>query len=150
MKLGGTIMNVTERTSPLADVGLLIGRLALGAIFIAHGWQKFRDQGHSTVARGFDRIGVPFPDVSAFYATWVELIGGIALVLGVLVPLAGLLLAVDMAGAFWFVHKDNGFFVSDAGYEFVMILGATALLLAATGGGRFAVDALLRGRRRKT
>ncbi|MEU5879030.1 DoxX family protein [Spirillospora sp. NPDC047279] len=136
-----------RRFPVLPDVGLLIGRLALGAVFIAHGWQKLTETGHAGVTRMFDAVGVPMPSVSATFATWLELLGGIALVLGVLVPLAGLLLAVNMAGAFWFVHMDKGFFVDKGGYEFVMILGATALLLAFTGAGRFSVDHVLFGGR---
>ncbi|GAA2610563.1 DoxX family protein [Actinomadura fulvescens] len=132
-----------RRYPVLPDVGLLIGRLALGAIFIAHGWQKLTDTGHAAVTKMFDGIGIPLPSVAAAFATWVELLGGIALVLGVLVPLAGLLLAIDMAGAFWYVHMDKGFFADKGGYEFVMILGATALALALTGAGRFSLDGML-------
>jgi putative oxidoreductase len=131
----------------LPDVGLLIVRLALGVIFIAHGWQKLNDVGHSGVTKMFDASGVPIPAVSATFATWVELLGGIALVVGVLVPIAGLLLAFNMAGAFWFVHMDKGLFADKGGYEYVMILGGTALLLALTGAGRFSLDSVLFGRR---
>jgi putative oxidoreductase len=140
-------MNFADRFPLLSDVGLLIGRAALGVIFIAHGWQKVNDTGHSAVTSMFDRLGIPLPGAAAFYATWVELLGGIAMILGLLVPVAGLLLALDMAGAFWYVHKDEGLFVSEGGYELVLILGATALLLALNGGGRFGLDSLLRRRR---
>ena len=44
----------------------------------------------------------------------VELVGGILLIVGFAVPLVGLLVAVDMAGALIFVHAPNGVFV-DAG-----------------------------------
>ncbi|XVQ08518.1 DoxX family protein [Spirillospora sp. CA-255316] len=135
-----------RRIPYLADVGLLVGRVALGAIFIAHGWQKLIDTGHEGVTKGFEAMGIPLPGLAAHYATWVELVGGIALVVGVLVPVAGLLLLLDMIGAFWFVHMDKGLFVSEGGYELVLILGATALMLACTGSGRFGLDALLFGR----
>jgi putative oxidoreductase len=130
----------------LPDAGLLIGRLALGAIFTAHGWQKFHDTGHAAVARQFGRLGIPMPGASAYFGTWVELAGGIALVLGVLLPVAGVLIAVDMAGAFWFVHMDHGLFSEKGGYEYVMMLGAAAPLFALAGGGRFSLDAVLWGR----
>jgi putative oxidoreductase len=130
----------------LPDLGLLVGRLALGVIMIAHGWQKLTDVGHAGVTKMFEGLDIPFPSLSAAFATWVELLGGIALIAGVLVPLAGLLLAIDMAGAFWFVHMDKGFFSDKGGYEFVLILGATALLFALAGAGRFSVDSVLFGR----
>ncbi|TDD71486.1 DoxX family protein [Actinomadura rubrisoli] len=131
----------------LPDAGLLIGRLALGVIFIAHGWQKLTDVGHSGVTKMFDGLGIPLPGLSAHFATWVELIGGAALIAGVLVPVAGLLLAADMAGAFWYVHMDKGLFADKGGYEYVVVLGAVALLLALARPGRFSVDDLLSRRR---
>lgn len=136
-----------RRHPVLADAGLLIGRLAVGVIFIAHGWQKLTETGHAGVAGSFGELGIPLPGLSAHFATWVELLGGAALIAGALVPIAGVLIALNMAGAFWYVHMDNGLFNRDGGYEYVLVLGATALLLAFVGAGRFSVDAFLRGRR---
>lgn len=141
-------MNLTRRFPVLADVGLLIGRLALGVVFIAHGWQKFRDAGLSTQTEMFDGMGIPMPGLAAFLVTWVELLGGIALILGLLTRLVGILLALDMLGAWWFVHRGEGLFVSDGGYELVLVLGATALLLAFTGAGRISLDGAIFGRGR--
>ncbi|MFD0687157.1 DoxX family protein [Actinomadura fibrosa] len=136
-----------RRVPYLSDAGLLVGRVALGVVFVAHGWQKLNDLGHAGVTKMFDGLGIPLPGLAAHFATWVELLGGIALIAGVLVPLAGLLLAADMAGAFWYVHMDKGLFADKGGYELVLVLGASALLLALTGAGRFSVDALLWRRR---
>ncbi|WUH96181.1 DoxX family protein [Spirillospora sp. NBC_00431] len=136
-----------RRYPVLSDAGLLIGRLAVGAIFVAHGWKKFADAGHSKTAAGFDELGIPLPDVAAVFATYVELLGGIALIVGLLVPVAGVLIAVNMAGAFWYVHMDQGFFLDKGGYEYVMVLFAGALLLAGTGAGRFSLDGVIWGRR---
>ncbi|XRQ02318.1 DoxX family protein [Actinomadura welshii] len=130
----------------LTDAGLLIGRLAVGVIFIAHGWQKLTDTGHAGVAASFDKLGIPLPGLSAHFATWVELLGGAALIAGVLVPVAGLLIAMVMGGAFWYVHMDNGLYSREGGYEYVLVLGAVALLFALVGAGRFSLDAVLWGR----
>ncbi|TDD76244.1 DoxX family protein [Actinomadura darangshiensis] len=128
---------------------MLLGRIVLGVVFVAHGWQKLHDEGHSTVAASFDHLGIPLPGLAAVYGTWVELLGGLALIVGVLVPLAGVLIALDMAGAFWYVHMGKGLFNQEGGYEYVMVLAAACLLLAFTGAGRFSVDALLWNRRRE-
>jgi putative oxidoreductase len=48
-----------------------------------------------------------------------------------------------MLGAFAFVHAGNGLFAADGGYELVLALGVSSLLLAAVGAGRFSVDHLL-------
>ena len=135
----------------LPDLAQLLARLGLGAVFFAHGWQKLVTNGVSGTAEFFASVGVPLPSVSAWVATVIELVGGAALVLGVLVPVAGVLLAVHMLGAFVFVHAGNGLFVGDGGYELVLALGVTSLLLAAVGAGRYSVDHLLqRGQRSRT
>lgn len=139
-----------RRHPALPDTGLLIGRAAVGVIFIMHGWKKLTDTGHAEVSKGFDQLGIPLPDLAALYAIWVELIGGVALIAGVLVPVAGVLIALDMAGAYWYVHMDKGFFANEGGYEYVLVLAAAALLLALTGAGRFSLDAVLWRRREDT
>ena len=128
---------------PLPELAQLLARLGLGAVFLAHGWQKLVTNGVSGTADFFASVGVPLPSVSAWVATVIELVGGAALVLGVLVPVAGVLLAANMLGAFVFVHAGNGLFVGDGGYELVLALGVSSLLLAAIGAGRFSVDHLL-------
>jgi putative oxidoreductase len=128
---------------PLTDVALLLSRIAIGVIFFAHGWQKLNTNGLGGTQKAFEMMGVPLPAVSALYATFVELLGGAALIAGALMPLAGLLLVLDMAGAFLFVHADKGLFADKGGYELVLALGAGALALALVGGGRYGVDGVL-------
>ncbi|GAA2617950.1 DoxX family protein [Actinomadura fulvescens] len=144
---------IPDRLSFLPDAGLLVGRVAIGVVFIAHGWDKL-DKGHGAVSAGFDKGGIPLPDLSAAFVTWVELAGGIAMILGLLVPLTGLLLAFTMAGAYWYVHRENGLFANEGGYEYVLVLAALALLLTFVGGGRFGLDAVfsrrVRGQRSRT
>ncbi len=138
-----------QRTAPiLRSLGLLLARVGIGVIFLAHGLQKLNTWGHSGTAAAFDSMGAPLPDVSAFLATWVEILGGAALIAGLLVPLAGVLLALDMVGAILIAHVDNGLWVGDGGWELALGLGAGALGLAAAGAGRISVDALLFSRAR--
>lgn len=130
----------------LKDLALLLARVGVGIIFIAHGWQKITEGGIGGTAKGFETMGVPAPTISAGYATVVELVGGAALILGALLPLVGLLLFLDMAGAFVFVHMSHGLFADKGGFELVLALGAAALLLGALGSGRYGLDTWL-GRR---
>lgn len=134
------LRTLTRPVHASRDLVLLIARVGLGVVFIAHGWQKFRTNGLDGTAAGFEQMGVPAPTLSAYYAAAVELIGGAALVLGVLTTVAGVLLALDMAGASLFVHMSNGVFVADGGWELVVVLGLFSLALAAIGAGRFSVD----------
>jgi putative oxidoreductase len=132
----------------LRDLAVLAARVAVGVVFFAHGWQKLFTNGIDGTAAFFDQAGVPAAPLAAWFAAVVELAGGAALILGLAVPVAGLLLLLDMVGAFAFVHAGAGPFVAQGGYELVLALGATALLLTVTGAGRFSVDRLLARHRR--
>jgi putative oxidoreductase len=145
----------TMRTRPLYDVVALLARTGVGAVFIAHGWQKVQ-VGITTTSDQFTALDVPFPTVVAVYATFVELLGGAALILGLGLPVAGVLLFIDMAGALAFVNGQNGIFLVDEqgvardGFELVLVLGLAALLFAAGGGGRLTLDHRLFPRRHET
>ncbi|SDT31166.1 DoxX family protein [Actinoplanes derwentensis] len=125
------------------DVALLIARVIVGIVFIAHGWQKFNEWGLDGTSAAFGQMGVPLPTVSAWFAAIIELAGGVALVAGLAVPLVSLLLAVNMIGAFLIVHITNGVFVADGGFELVAVLAAAALLFTVLGAGRYSIDRLL-------
>ena len=133
--------------APARDLAVLVTRVAVGLVFFAHGWQKLFTNGIDGTAAFFAQVGVPAAPVAAWLAAVVELAGGAALILGLAVPVAGLLLVADMIGAFAFVHAGAGLFVEQGGYELVLVLGAAALLLAVIGAGRFSLDHLLTGRR---
>ena len=122
------------------DVALLIARIALGVVFIAHGAQKVFTYGLTGTTEAFAGMGVPAPQASALFAAVVELVGGAALLVGVATPVVGLLLALDMLGALVLVHAPNGVFVDAGGFELVAALGAGSLVLAAVGAGRLSVD----------
>jgi putative oxidoreductase len=139
------------RTRPLYDVVALLARLGVGVVFIAHGWQKIQ-VGVTATAHNFDHLGVPVPTAAAVYATFVELLGGAALILGLGLPVAGVLLFADMLGAFVFVNAKHGIFVTDQGaakegFELVLVLGLASLLFAAGAGGRLTLDSRIFPRR---
>ena len=133
---------------PARDALLLVARVLLGVVLIAHGAQKFFSYGIAGTAASFAQMGVPLPAVSATFAAVVELVGGAALILGAGTVVAALLVALNMLGAFLFVHAGNGVFVDAGGFELVAAIGAGAVVLAAVGAGRFSVDHVLAGRRR--
>ncbi|GAB2736845.1 DoxX family protein [Salinifilum aidingensis] len=122
----------------LRDLFALVARVGIGVVLIAHGWQKFVDWGIAGTAESFRGMGVPSPTAAAWFAAVVELVGGVLLVLGLLLPLVGVAVAVDMAGAALFVHAGQGLFVPD-GVELVLVLGVATLALG-FGGGRWSLD----------
>jgi putative oxidoreductase len=141
------------RTRPLYDIVALLARTGVGAVFMAHGWQKIQ-VGITTTSDQFTAMDVPIPTAAAIYATFVELLGGAALILGLLLPIAGVLLFIDMAGAFAFVNGTHGIFLVDEqgvtarnGFELVLVLGVASLVFAAGGAGRLTLDSRLFSRR---
>ncbi|QHE71315.1 hypothetical protein GFS60_04918 [Rhodococcus sp. WAY2] len=135
----GTVMN----NPAVRNLGILIARVGIGIIFLAHGWQKAFTNGLDKQTAGFESMGVPLPGISAFVVTWLEIIGGLALIVGAAVPIFGILLFLDMVGAFFIAHIDKGIFASEGGYELVLALGVSSLLLAVVGSGAYGVDGLL-------
>lgn len=131
-----------------SDLFSFVGRLAVGTILIAHGLQKFLDWRIDGTTRNFEQLGVPMPALSAWFAALTELVGGVLLILGLALPLVGLVVAIDMAGALFQVHLQNGLFAPN-GYELVLALGATTLALGFNG-GRWSLDYGLFGRRSGT
>jgi putative oxidoreductase len=137
------------RTLPpsVRDAALLVARLLLGVVLIAHGWQKVVTNGLGATTEAFTQMGVPLAPVSAAFAGIVELVGGALILAGAATALVGVLVVLDMLGAALLVHVGNGIMASDGGWELVGMIGALALVLAAVGAGKYSVDHALAGRR---
>jgi putative oxidoreductase len=132
--------------STLTTTALTVLRVIAGFLFAAHGWQKFNEFTIAGTQASFAKMGVPAADLAAPAIATLELVGGIALILGVLTRVFAALLALNMLGAFFLVHASAGVFVGNGGYELVLLLAAGALAIALAGAGRFSADAAMFGR----
>ena len=121
------------------DWGLLIIRVALGAVFVAHGLQKMFVFGHAGVTGMLGQLGLPFPGVNAALITAAELGGGIALINGAFTRVAAAILAFSMIVAIATVHLSHGFF-APMGVEYPLTLLLVNVALVITGGGAFSLD----------
>ncbi|MET1029374.1 DoxX family protein [Domibacillus tundrae] len=131
----------------MLDAGLLLIRLVIGLAFVGHGAQKlfgwFGGYGLKGTGGWFDSIGMKPGVTMALLAGLAEFVGGALFALGLLTPLAGILIAGTMVIAIVKVHGANGFWSTQNGYEYNLILLAAAIGVALTGPGRYAFDALL-------
>jgi putative oxidoreductase len=129
-----------------ASVSMLILRIALGIIFIAHGAQKlfgwFGGYGLEGTGKWMASIGFEPGYVMALLAGSGEFFGGLAILLGFLTRPAALVTAFTMLVAST-LHIGNGLFLSNNGFEFALILIAASLTLVFQGGGKYAVDNIL-------
>lgn len=130
------------------DVASLIARVGVGLVFTAHGWEKIRD-GVDETTRSYQGMRIPFPGVVAVYSTFVELLGGLMLILGIGLPIVGVLLFIDMLASLLLVHAQDGLALSsdEPGVALALVLALVSLLFACGGGGRATVDRLLFPRR---
>jgi putative oxidoreductase len=132
-----------DRTA--VDIALLIIRLAVGAIFIAHGSQKlFGAWGGMGLEKTVQMMGSPI----GYLVAIGEFFGGIGLVLGFLSRFSAAALVVIMIGAIVKVHGPNGFFLSHVdpkmnGFEYNIALIGLLLPIFICGPGRISIAQFL-------
>jgi uncharacterized membrane protein YphA (DoxX/SURF4 family) len=135
--------DVDIRTSPAtSDFGLLVLRVAAGATMIQAGLIKALDL--NTVIGFMETAGWQPATVAALMVTLTEIIGGIALMLGILTPLAACAITAAMMDAWAADASAAAFWSSPFTVPFLVCFAAVALLF--TGAGRFSLDQLLWGR----
>ena len=132
-------MDFLNRLQPLA---LLIMRLVLGAIMIAHGWQKIAGHMHGIMGM-LPHLGIPA--WMAYLVVAAEFGGGILVVLGFLTRFAAFAICIDMLVAILKVHLKNGL-TGQGGFEFPLACLAIAFALIFLGAGSISFD-WLRGSR---
>ena len=145
-------MEMLVATSPSWAITVI--RVALGVVFFAHGAQKvfgwFGGYGLKGTTGYFVSIGLPLP--VAYAACFLELLGGIGLLLGLFTRLAALAIIAMMVGAIAKVHWPHGFFINwelapgkGHGLEANLAFIAMAVACVIAGGGALSLDALLMG-----
>lgn len=124
-------------TRTLPDWGPIFLRLALGTVFVAHGWAKLGTPLGTPEGFNIEGWNWPYPVFWAWVVALVETIGGLLIVVGFLTRLAALLIAAVMAVAIVKLKAEQGFI---GGFEFEFSLMMIAVALFFTGGGRLSVD----------
>jgi len=126
--------------------GLLILRLALGLIFVLHGWMNIVGGQESFLREMLAMVGWSAPDYVVWLITGLELLGGLALMLGFFAREAALLLAVEMLVAVVLFHVRQGFFIVAVpnaplayGFEYHLALVGGLVCLVLAGPGSFAL-----------
>ena len=125
-----------------SDVAPLILRVALGAVFVWHGYDKIFSIGLPGVTGFLGSLGLPFPSLMAYILAYGEFIGGLLLIAGLLTHWVAKFDILVAVVAFFTVHLSKGFSIAGGGYEYIMLIFAAAVSLLITGAGRYSLDAM--------
>lgn len=133
-------------------------RLIVGYGFLEHGQAKL-GRGVGAFAQILHALGMPFPDLLAWGTVLVEVIGGVAILLGAFVAFASVPMAIVLLVAIFTVHLPNGFssiklqsvdgggaHFGQPGYETDLLYLAGLATLVLGGAGRWSVDGLIEQR----
>ncbi|MEO6881510.1 MAG: DoxX family protein [Mycobacteriaceae bacterium] len=151
MDPGGSRVADVELSAPVrrgtSDLGLLLLRVGLGVVLVAHGLQNafglFNGPGISSYRDLLQTAGYQHPQLLAYVGSLTELVAGVLLVLGLLTPLAAAG-ALGVSINVWLVadlaSPGFHFFVADKGQEYEMVLVLLAAVVALVGPGRYSLD----------
>ncbi len=149
MDIAGRINTTLEGVDGAGQwLGLLGLRLLLAYEFWEAGREKLAGENWFADIKG----DFPFPfnvvpsDLSWFLATWTELLGPIALVLGLTTRFWAVGLIILTAVAWASVHAGNGYNVCDNGFKLPLIYLAMLVPLVFLGPGKLSIDHLLRNK----
>ena len=111
---------------------------SIGVIFIIHSLKKFDPSWQEWLMS----IGMP-PEMQLPIAL-AEFIGGILLITGILTRITGSVFAVILLGAIFHIRWENGFFVSQGGWEWDLVMLAAVLAIIVAGPGRISISHLVK------
>jgi putative oxidoreductase len=130
-------------------------RLIIGYGFMAHGWAKLT-RGPAGFAKLLEQVHAPLPEVTAWVSTFIEILGGLAILTGAFVAAVSVPLIVMMLVAMFTVHWRYGFSAINTigltpdgpqfgppGYEVNLLYIAGLLALILGGAGPLSIDSLL-------
>ena len=113
-------------------------RAALGVTFLVHSIKKFDPSWQGWLVD----VGVP-PELQIPIAL-AEFIGGILLIVGVLTRITGVIFSIILLGAIFHIRWDKGFFISQGGWEFDLIMLAATLSFIVVGAGKISIAYLIK------
>ncbi len=118
-------------------------RLSLGVVFVTHGLQKvlglFGGSGMDNFTKTVSNLGFVPADLWAYAAAYVELVGGICLIIGFGTRIAAALIFILIVVAGVKVHLPNGFFLAKGGVEYTFVIAFSCISLMLLGTGKLGI-----------
>lgn len=132
-----TLAGFYDSVLPIAETFV---RIVVGVMFLMHVSVKFRIGAGAVAANIFAKNGFEPALAWAYAAMFIELVGGVCLIIGLFTRFVAAVLAIEMLIALLFVHLPKGYAAAGGGYEYVLLIGAVCFLMAIRGGGPYSVD----------
>lgn len=133
----------------MRSLGLLILRVFLGGMMMAHGSQKvfgaFEGPGLEGFTETTRKLNLEPAEILGPVGAYSEFLGGLSILLGFFTPAGAIAVINTMAVAIWKVHAKNGFWATKRGYEFNGLIIAASAALLLTGPGKVSVDGVIFG-----
>ena len=129
-----------ESVLPIAETLL---RVVVGVMFLMHVSGKLSAGPGAVAANMLSKNGLEPTILWAYVIIFLELVGGICLIIGLFTRFFAAALAIEMLIALLLVHLPKGYTASGGGYEYVLLIGAACFLIAIRGGGPYSVDRMI-------
>ena len=132
----------------MRQYGATVLRLFLGVTFLMHAYFAFVIYTPAGAAAFNAKMGIPLPEVAAWFTILAHGLGGLMMILGLWTRWAALANLPVMLGALVFVHLSQGYFLKGmlvgnapqaAGYEYVLLIVGATLAQVLLGGGALAI-----------
>jgi putative oxidoreductase len=146
---GGYAVPMSGFLHVVRDLALLIARVGLGLVLVFRGWRRWTSEdGMQSQAEFLRQFQTPQPEIMAWGGTLLEIIGGLFLIFGLLIPVVAAAVIVQQAMVISYTKWFRGPWLENGGYEYNVIQACLALVLLAFGAGRLGIDQLFkRGRK---
>jgi putative oxidoreductase len=115
-------------------------RVVVAVMFLVHVSVKFKMGADAVAANVFAKNGIEPALVWAYVTMFLELVGGVCLLIGLFTRFFAAALAIEMLVALLFVHLPKGYAAAGGGYEYVLLIGAVCFAIAIRGGGIYSID----------
>ena len=127
----------------MLPVAVTFVRVIVGIMFLMHVWGKFNAGPTAVAANVFAKNGIEPALMWAYFIMFLEVVGGICLILGLFTRFFAAAFAIQMLIALLFVHLAKGYAAGAGGYEYVLLIGVVCFTIAIRGGGPYSLDRMI-------
>ena len=127
----------------MLPIAATLVRIVIGIMFLMHVSGKFKAGAAAVAANVFAKNGIEPALMWVYVVMFLEVVGGICLIIGLFTRFFAAALAIEMLVALLAVHLAKGYAAGGGGYEYVLLIGVVCFTLAIRGAGPYSVDRLI-------